>query len=430
MKVTFSNTSPGATNTFYYDFGDGSPIFTTRDKSPVEHIYNTLITQDFTVKMVAENECGTNEQSFVIRVAPNTITPELVVNANEKEGCAPFTVNFYNNSKGANLFKYDFGDGATLLTRTAPEMVPHTFERSGIYTVTLTASNGCSVVSTSETITVLEQPLTAFSANNTTGCPGMEVKFINTSTGAVSQLWDFGDGTSSNEFEPSHVYSGQGPFYTVTLTTTNGLGCIHRLIQSNFIHIVSPPIAQFSVKPGIQISIPNYTFNFIDESNNTPDQWNWDFGDHTSSALKNPSHTYLDTGLYKVTLRVSNQQGCFTETNKSVRITGVPGYLFLPNSFIPGSETNELRVFSAKGSGIRSWQFSIYDKWGEKMWETSLLEEGRPVEGWDGNFKGQPMPQGVYYWKVEVQMINGSEWKGMTYGAAAPKRTGPIHLIR
>lgn len=430
MKVTFSNTSPGATNTFYYDFGDGTPVLITRDKSPVEHTYNTLITQDFTVKMIAENECGTDEQSFVIRVAPNTITPELVVNANEKDGCAPFTVKFYNNSKGANLFKYDFGDGATLLTRTAPEVVPHTFERPGTYTVTLTASNGCSVVSTSETITVLEQPLTAFSANNTTGCPGMEVKFINTSTGAVSQLWDFGDGTSSNEFEPSHFYSGQGPFYTVTLTTTNGLGCTHRLIQSNFIHIVSPPIAQFSVKPGIQISIPNYTFSFTDESSNTPDQWTWDFGDHTSSALKNPSHTYLDTGLYKVTLRVSNQQGCFTETNKSVRITGVPGYLFLPNSFIPGSETNELRLFSAKGSGIRSWQFSIYDKWGEKMWETSLLEEGRPVEGWDGTFKGQPMPQGVYYWKVEVQMINGSEWKGMTYGSAAPKRTGPIHLIR
>lgn len=430
MKVTFSNTSPGATNTFYYDFGDGSPVFTTRDKSPVEHTYNTLITQDFTVKMIAENACGTNEQSFVIRVAPNTITPELVVNANEKEGCAPFTVNFYNNSKGANLFKYDFGDGATLLTRTAPEVVPHTFERPGNYIVTLTASNGCSVISTSETITVLEQPLTAFSANNRTGCPGMEVKFINTSTGAVSQLWDFGDGTSSNEFEPSHVYSGQQPFYTVTLTTTNGLGCTNRLIQSNFIQIVSPPIAQFSVKPGIQISIPNYTFNFNDESSNTPDQWTWDFGDHTSSALKNPSHTYLDTGVYKVTLRVSNQQGCFTETSKSVRITGVPGYLFLPNSFIPGSETNELRLFSAKGSGIRSWKFSIFDKWGEKMWETSLLDEGRPVEGWDGTFKGQPMPQGVYYWKVEVQMINGSEWKGMTYGAAAPKRTGPIHLIR
>lgn len=430
MKVIFSNTSPGATNTYHFDFGDGSPIYTTTDRTSVEHTYNTITTQDFTVTMVAENDCGTDQQSFVIRVAPNTITPELVVNANEKEGCAPFTVNFYNNSKGANLFKYDFGDGGTLLTRTAPEVVQHTFTKPGTYTVVLTASNGCSVVTTEETITVLEQPVTNFSADVTIGCPGMLVKFINNSSGAVTYLWDFGDGTTSNEFAPSHVYSGTAPFYTVTLTTTNSLGCTHSLAQTNFINIVQPPIAQFSVKPGIQISIPNYTFNFVDESTNTPDQWTWDFGDGTGSSLKSPNHTYLDTGLYKVNLRVTNQQGCYTETHKFVRIIGVPGYLFVPNSFIPGSETNELRQFIAKGSGIKSWRFSIFDKWGEMMWETTKLDEGRPVEGWDGTFKGVPMPQGVYYWKIDVQMINGSEWKGMTYGTSAPKRTGAIHLIR
>ncbi|MNV58039.1 PKD domain protein [compost metagenome] len=258
----------------------------------------------------------------------------------------------------------------------------------------------------------------------------MEVKFINNSIAAASYLWDFGDGSSSNEFEPTHVYTGSGPFYTVTLTTTNELGCTHLLIKTDFIQMVSPPLAQFSVKPGIQISIPDYTFHFIDESSNLPDQWAWDFGDHTSSALKNPSHTYLDTGSYNVNLRVTNQQGCFTESNKLVRITGVPGYLFVPNSFIPGSETNELHLFSAKGSGIRSWRFSIFNKWGEKMWETITLEEGKPVEGWDGTYKGIPMQQGVYYWKIEVQMINGSEWKGMTYDSSAPKRTGAIHLIR
>ncbi|MNY79246.1 hypothetical protein D3C86_2197980 [compost metagenome] len=59
-----------------------------------------------------------------------------------------------------------------------------------------------------------------------------------------------------------------------------------------------------------------------------------------------------------------------------------------------------------------------------------MLDEGRPAEAWDGTFKGQPMPQGVYYWKIDVEMVNGTEWKGMTYDKTPPKRTGAIHLIR
>lgn len=147
-------------------------------------------------------------------------------------------------------------------------------------------------------------------------------------------------------------------------------------------------------------------------------------------SVKNPSHTYLDTGTYRVTLKTINQQGCFTTTFKDVTIKGVPGYLFVPNSFIPGSEQPELRLFRAKGSGIQTWRFSIFNKWGQILWETTKLDEGRPTEGWDGTFNGQPMPQGVYYWKIDVQMINGTEWKGMTYDKSAPKRTGAIHLIR
>ena len=73
---------------------------------------------------------------------------------------------------------------------------------------------------------------------------------------------------------------------------------------------------------------------------------------------------------------------------------------------------------------------SIFNKWGQDLWETTKLDEGRPAEGWDGIFNGTPVPQGVYFWKIDVEMINGTEWKGMTYDSSAPKRTGIIHLIR
>lgn len=429
MKVTFSNTSPGGTNTYYYDFGDGT-LLTKNDKSPVEHTYTTGAVKDYVVKMVAQNECGREETSYTIRVSPNTILPELVVNADEKEGCAPLKVNFYNNSKGASSFQYDFGDGTTLVTRSAPEVVTHTFTTSGTFTVKLTASNGCSDTTTTETIKVLPQPVVAFTGDMLLGCPGLVVQFKNTSSGGISYLWDFGDGTTSAEFEPKHTFDGSKEFYTITLTATNTLGCSNASVLTDYIHIVPPPVARFNVSPATVINIPDYTFRFEDESTGNPLVWFWDFGDKQTSILKSPSHTYLDTGTYVVTLRVTNQQGCFATTFKKVSVIGVPGYLFLPNSFMPGSETPELRIYKAKGSGIKNWRMSIFNKWGQDLWETTKLEEGRPVEGWDGSLKGAPAPQGVYFWKIDVEFINGMEWKGMTYDSSAPKRTGIIHLIR
>ena len=429
MRVTFSNSSPGSTNTYYYDFGDGT-LLTKTDKSDVEHTYITNVVRDYVVKMVVQNDCGSSESSYTLRVSPNTVLPELVVNANEKEGCAPLTVNFYNNTRGANTFKFDFGDGTTLITNTAPQVVPHTFTRPGTYTITLTASNGCSDTTTTESITVLAQPLAAFTADNVLGCPGLVVQFKNTTTDGVSYLWDFGDGTTSAEFEPRHVYNADKEYYTVTLTATNILGCSYTVSMPQYIHVVAPPIASFNVAPSTVISIPNYTFRFEDESTNSPSVWQWDFGDGTTSSQRNPSHTYLDTGSYVVTLRVSNQQGCFTSTFRTVTIVGVPGYLYVPNSFMPGSETPELRVFMAKGSGIKTWTMSVFNKWGQKLWETNRLDDGRPVEWWDGTFNSVPVPQGVYFWKIDVEFTNGTAWKGMTYDSKAPKKTGVIHLIR
>ena len=429
MRVTFSNSSPGGTNTYYFDFGDGT-LLTKTDKSDVEHTYTTNVVRDYVVKMVAQNECGSAESSYTLRISPNTVLPELVVNANEKQGCAPLTVNFYNNTRGANTFKFDFGDGSTLITNTAPQVVPHTFTRPGTYTITLTASNGCSDTTTTESVTVLSQPLAAFTADNVLGCPGLVVQFKNTSTDGVSYLWDFGDGTTSTQFEPQHVFNADKEYYTVSLTATNILGCTYTAIMPQYIHIVAPPVAAFNVAPSTLISIPNYTFRFEDESTNSPSVWRWDFGDGTTSLQQNPSHTYLDTGSYVVTLRVTNQQGCFTTTFKTVTIVGVPGYLYVPNSFMPGSETPELRVFMAKGSGIKTWTMGVFNKWGQKLWETTQLDDGRPVEWWDGTFNAVPQPQGVYFWKIDVEFTNGTAWKGMTYDSKAPKKTGVIHLIR
>jgi len=428
FTVTFSNTSPGNSGSYTYDFGDGTTL-TVTDKNSVTHTYNTIIVKDYIVKMTAANECGTNESQYSIRVSPNTIVPELVINSNQLKGCAPLKVDFYNNTKGASTFVYDFGDGSTALTNTAPEVVTHTFAKAGKYTITLHASNGCSDASTTEIVEVLEQPVVNFTADKTSGCDGVLVKFKNNSQNAIAYIWDFGDGTTSNSFEPAHTFTGAGKNFTVSLTATNILGCTNTVTLSGYINIVNPPVATFTVNPGNELSIPNYTFGFKDTSIGAV-SWEWTFGDGARSTLQNPNHTYAEDGVYTVTLKILNKEGCEAITTQSVRIIGIPGNLNLPNSFMPASSKNELRIFKAKGRGIKEWHMSIFNKWGQLLWETNKLDDGAPLEGWDGTFNGQEQPQGVYYWKVDIKFINGSDWKGMTYDSSPPRKTGVIYLIR
>jgi len=177
--------------------------------------------------------------------------------------------------------------------------------------------------------------------------------------------------------------------------------------------------------------VPNYTFSFLDESTNSPISWVWTFGDGKGSTSENPTHTYLDTGAYTVTLTTTNNQGCDSTATHIVQVKGIPGQLFLPTAFEPDGGTLELKTFMAKGSGIREWHLQIFNNYSQLVWETSKLDDkGAPVEGWDGTFNGAPMPQGVYVWQASATFINGTVWKGNVLNNSLPKRVGTIHLIR
>ncbi|MGY3054591.1 PKD repeat protein [Pedobacter sp. UYEF25] len=432
--INFTNTSPGNTNTYYFDFGDGTNSGPLTDKSLVSHVYTTSKIKEYVVTMRTENNCGGATSSYTITISPNTIVPELVINSNEKQGCAPLSVNLYNNTSGANVFTYTFvnnttGEQSTTITTKSPEVLNHVFSTGGNYTVTLVATNGCSTATTSETIVVYDKPVLNFAADKTDGCDGLKVTFKNTVQSGIGYLWDFGDGQTSTDNAPTHIYTGVGKSFTVTLTATNQLGCTTSTTLPNYITLVPPPVADFEVNPGNSITIPNYTFSFLNRSTEGV-IWEWDFGDGVTSRLQNPVHLYPDTGIYRVNLKVYNKGGCASTTYQTVRIIGVPGFLYLPNSFMPGSAKDEIRTFKAKGVGMKEYKLSIFNKWGMLVFETTELSDGAPSIGWDGTYKGVPQPQGVYFWKAEVKFTNGSAWKGMSYKGEPARKAGGIYLIR
>jgi gliding motility-associated-like protein len=68
------------------------------------------------------------------------------------------------------------------------------------------------------------------------------------------------------------------------------------------------------------------------------------------------------------------------------------------------------------GKGLASYTFQVFDAWGKLLFQSSELDAaGSPVAGWDGTFKGTPMPQDAYAWRISARFRNGRQWDGMSY---------------
>ncbi|OOQ61664.1 PKD domain-containing protein [Mucilaginibacter pedocola] len=458
LAIKLKNTSPG--NNAKYDFfvydGDIKVFQETRtDKSDVTFPVLGPPTKDkfYSVYVVATDFCDNTDKSIAIpiNIFPATFVPLFFAKDNKTAACYPFTAAFENISSGGDTFLYRIYDAPTGGNKVdeiqgSKTEQPYTFNAPGTYYVSIVAINTCATFESTERIKFEAYPKPApnFTADVTSGCKAIKVTFANTTPAngatppqSLTYEWDFGDGSAHFfGYTPlPHVYTAKSTSYTVTLTVTNlSTGCNDVITKPNFIQVTPAPNVDFEASPGFVTKIPNYHFAFDDKTSGNPNPvaWAWDFGDGATSTQQNPGHTYADTGTYKVTLRVTNRDGCDSIVTHNVQITGVPGQLYIPNAFMPASSTSELRTFVMKGSGIESWRFQIFNNWGQLVWETTKLSStGEPTETWDGTFKGAPAQQGVYVWQASAHFINGTDWKGMQYGSnTLPKRTGVIHLIR
>ncbi len=150
-----------------------------------------------------------------------------------------------------------------------------------------------------------------FSADATSICATLAVNFTDQTTGPVTAWsWNFGDGNTSTEQNPSHAYTAAGT-YTVILTATSA-ACDDIETKTNYVTVQGVPGAAFVGNP-VSGNAP-LAVNFTDQSTNSPTSWNWDFGDGGVSTLRNPSHTYNAAGDYTVMLTADNACGSTAET--------------------------------------------------------------------------------------------------------------------
>lgn len=140
---------------------------------------------------------------------------------------------------------------------------------------------------------------------------------------------------------------------------------------------------------------------FFDRTLGNVIAWEWDFGDGNTSTEQNPSHTYRRPGIYTISLRTFDIYGCISEATIVVEV--LASYrILIPNAFTPnGDGLND--TFFPKMRGIATFEFYIFNKWGELIYTN--LENAD--EGWDGTLNGRMSPNGNYVYKLVYTSEDG-----------------------
>ena len=262
--------------------------------------------------------------------------------------------------------------------------------------VKLLIHNGGCTDSTLNNIKINALPLVNFIANPVLGCEPMTVNFSNNTAGAKSATWDFGDQSTSADVNPVHIYS-KG-FYSVKLSVANVNGCVDSLTIPDYIKVEVPPVADFTVTPGIntETELSDAIYQFANHSANST-FYHWYFGDANTSDETDPSYKYLALGQYTVTLISSNDAGCKDTFTLSPLVVIPDDNLFVPNAFSPNGDGINDQLF-ALGNGIVSFDFKIFSRWGELIFASNSF-----TKGWDGTFHGQPMNNAVFVYEAEAK---------------------------
>ncbi|MEO5674265.1 MAG: PKD domain-containing protein [Chitinophagales bacterium] len=433
-----------------------SPI--TFNGNYVLHFKNDNINYD-----VLLDNCG-NELSFldtvpfIVNLASAQFSYQLY------NTCNGDSVVFTDASQGdiVNSWVWDFGDG----TGSNLQNPDHVYLNSGTFTISLaiTDTSGCFDKDSLVLTTYIQPPVATLAVSAGPYCAGMPVNFTSASTGqAITYSWNFGGSGTSNLVNPSFIFPDGGT-YVVILTVTDTTGCFDTA-QITLI-ILPELIADFSVNPASVCVGDTVTLSDGSLGNPTSFLWSGPGVDgDTATTVKTyfdasgiytftlsitgsvcPSDTVAkvvnvhdypivflgkDTAICideSITLDAGNPAlyhlWSTQETTRFITINEVPQLVwvlvddsgcitldtifvdsscpfYVPNAFTPnGDGVND--IFNIITDGNQSFIFSIYNRWGQLLFQTT-----DPGQGWDGTYQGKPEEMGVYIYELQTVFTNG-----------------------
>lgn len=298
LNVQFHANSQGATS-WLWTFGDG-------DSSVLENpLHSYANTGPFTITLTVANDSCSQTYSFPPTNFGSggtdlTGTSDTTLHSSNYDGCVPLTINFHNPFSSAVAWHWDFGDGNT----SSDENPENTFEHPGTFDVMLWvtyADGSMDTVYTPAAVTVAGAEANFYVSSANT-CSGVSIQLQTDTLGIQNFEWDFGDGTTSNLANPSHTYTGTNN-YIISLNVLDTIGCVSN-ISSTFYADNSSPIqlnkTRACANDSVLFSVANINYT----------QYLWHFGDGDSAFGISVYHAYSDSGIYNVSLTVTDAMGC------------------------------------------------------------------------------------------------------------------------
>ncbi len=388
-----SNASTGYIVKNVWNFGDGTPVFTISTLDNVSHTYANYGTFNVTLTVTTNDSC---KRTITL---PIVIAPNPLANFSYLTTCVNSPVEFNDLSQagagGLAEWNWNFGDPPSGANNTALVANPtHIFTAGGTYQVALIVSNtgGCQ-----DTVTkpVIVHSLPTVDFTTASGCVNDSTHFISSTfvnaNATTSRLWDFGDGFTSPNIDPFHIYTSSGSF-TVTLTVTDTAGCINT--KTHIISVVPPPTPFFQISQQTCSTLPVQFTNLSSTSGGTITTFTWDFGDGNDTILNAPasgniSHTYTTAGNFTVKLKVHTSLGCDNDYSQPITISASPLALFNYTNTCAGAGVNFHDLSQVNtGTTLTSWLWTFGDPTSGTN-NTSILQNPLHIYNTAGNYTVQ-----------------------------------------
>jgi gliding motility-associated-like protein len=357
LNVQFSDTSKvttGAMSAWLWDFGNGA---TSTSQNPST---TYTATGNYTTSLIATTAMGCKD-TVVTQI---TVNPVPISSFSYSFDCLKDSVLFTNTSSissGSIISSlWNFGDGSGTSNLANPA---YHYNASGLYTVALTSTSNFSCVTAATLVVTLNNKITAdFTITALNHCVGSLISFTDASTYSSPiniWNWNFGDGNTSTQQNPSHTYTTAGT-YSINLVSTATDGCNGTVQKSLVIHAL--PVVQFTTSG--TVACAGIAVGFNDLSTTAPNStYLWHFGDGNSSALQNPLYIYPTGGTYPVKLVVTTPVGCSDSLTKPSLLTIHPSPLtsFSLTSTCVMTSINFVDNTSISSGSISSWSWSFGD---------------------------------------------------------------------
>ena len=400
--VNSSSIPSGTIVSWKWFFGDGQTQTNTNGNT-FTHLYGAYGTYQVKLVTVSNNGCisDTARETIIVNAIP------VAAFSMPASVCMPNgTVNFTNTSTVADnlalTYSWNFGDGSAPSTAVNAS---HVYASISSYNIRLraTSSAGCFKDSTRIFSAFYDKPVARFNVSPSILCQGTPNTFTDLSTAPNStinsRLWTFGDGSTSQQANPTKTYAAPGN-YEVTLVVTNPENCVSDIFKDTVLVYLQPV-----VDAGPSFLVPQGSvFQFRPTVNDSLNVlFNWSPGTNLSSTtVLRPTITANNDATY--TLTVTGDGNCTATDFLTVKIFRP---LKIPNAFSPNGDGQNDTWRIDHLADYPGATVNIFNRYGQQVYSSTGY--GTP---WDGTIKGKPLPVATYYYIIELKNdfkpLNGS----------------------